>query len=124
MGVAGGLRGELRFAGTAWVDFARLAGVVAVTRACFAQIRITEIADRAGIGVTVAALGAGNRIARVVEYEIDDVPAVGVAGGIRSTWCIGLAIILGRGAAHETVAADHLEPQLWRRKGVPGGVVE
>ena len=41
-----------------------------------------------------------------MEYEIDDVPAVGIAGSIRSTWCIGLAMILGRGAAHETAAAD------------------
>ena len=68
------------------VDFARLAGVFAATRACFTQIRITEIASGAGIGITVAALGAGNRIARAVEYEIDDAPAVGIAGGIRSTW--------------------------------------
>lgn len=37
---------------------------------------------------------------------------------------IGLAMILGRGAAHETLAADDLGPQLWRRKGVPRGVVE
>ena len=54
----------------------------------------------------------GIEFARAVEYEIDDVPAVGIAGDIRSTWCIGLAMILGRDVAHETVAADDLGPLL------------
>lgn len=68
LGVTGGFRGELRFAGIAWVGFAKLAGVIAVARACSTQIRIPEIAGGVGIGVTVVeAEGCSRRCSRVTE---------------------------------------------------------
>ena len=99
-------------------------GLLQLLGAVLLRSELLRLLVELGSGLRLLLWVLGIEFARAVEYEIDDVPAVGIAGDIRSTWCIGLAMILGRDAAHETVAADNLGPQLWRRKGVPGGVVE